>query len=369
MSNGIYIFFLVLLSMGGYASDPTPSSDRMPWEEPHVYLRSMFSAFPTVFPTCIEETQVFEDDDPIPFPRSYQPLVAILKKVQEPGLTFEEAKLLIEAQAGLISTLYKPKYGKNDPRLCRAFARILGSRSLQGAFEIGRTMDEILDEEIDKHPERMLFPVTWQFVMCYLKTFEIQMENLKKMPRSDSELAELAKHMDLQRREFMPISSAQITIYGLYHGIAAVFKTVLGYQKNAPSDFFSDSDVNYIFYVLGLSKENPCPPELTLATHKLLFMIYFNHLLVHLYDLFHAYMEGTPHENAYYNDSGEQLTYTFAEDYSRSFHEVCSRVWQKRGFSSNPKWNIFHHANKMIDHIIYVDDESLFSHITPADRK
>ncbi len=74
------------------------------------------------FPSEIDLTLVLANDAPIPLPTSYAPLVDILQRVQDPTLTFGDAKPLIESQAALILTLYKPPYGKPDPRLYMAVA-------------------------------------------------------------------------------------------------------------------------------------------------------------------------------------------------------------------------------------------------------
>lgn len=358
MLHAVFLFYILFLTLG-YASDPTPPEAA---PERKVFLRSYFPEFPMDFPKNSDETQTFPDSAPIPFPRAYAPLVEILKKVQEPGLTFAEAQPFIEEYAGLISTLYRPNYGKPDPRLCACFAGVLGAKSWGGVSASVHSLDAILAEEADKHPERMVFPPTWQFVMCYLKALENEENRLKHMPKSDEEIEERKKPLDKQRKEFTPLHSSKIDISILSSGINAVFDTVLGREKNAPSSFFGSDEIDRIFYVLGVSETNPCPKELTLATHKLFFMIYFNHLLVNFYDLYHCYMEGWD-----WNDDGVQLLLTSVDDYPKPFRDVCSRVWngpkgpaQSRGAFCRTGWNTFYHINAMIPHIVYVDDDILF---------
>jgi hypothetical protein len=303
------------------------------------------------FPCNIDFTNIFKDDDPIPLPRSYEPLVDILRRVQDPTLTFGEAKLLIESQADLILTLYKPKYGKPDPRLYYALGCLLGGKSIDEFRGAKSLIDRLVDEGAAKQPDDLLdFPLTWQFVVCHLKTLEQEKNRLKAMPKSDVEKAELKKHVREQKRELSPLYASAVSIGGLYDSIGAVFRTVIGIQRNAPRDFFGETNINLIFQALSLSEENPCSPLLAPAAHKLLFMIYFNFLLFDLYQLYHAHMEGLD-----YNDRGEQLFFTFESDYPKPFREVCSGVWKRGSFFKNVGWNIFHHVNAMLPHIVYVD--------------
>lgn len=316
---------------------------------------SVFSGKPPYevkdFPSSRELTLVLANDAPIPLPLSYAPLVDILQRVQDPTLTFEQAKPLIESQADLILTLYKPVYGKPDPRLYMAVAGMFGAPSLPGFSMAKGCMERLVDEDTATQPDAVLdFPLTWQFVTCHLKTFEEEKRLLETTPKSDAEKAELKKPVREQKHELRPLHSSAIAIYGLYGSVEAVFETMLGHERNAPRDFFEETNINILFRALSLSEKNPCPPQLTLATHKLLFMIYFNFLLVDLYELYHAHMEGL-----HYHDNGTQLFLTSRDDYPKPFREVCSRMWEKGGLFWRPKWNIFHHVNAMLPHIVYVD--------------
>jgi hypothetical protein len=345
-----------------WASDPTP--DAAAAREP-VLLRKIFPSFPTSPPSHIGETQIFPDDAKIPLPRFYEPLIQLLQNVQTPGLTFQQAKTMIEEHQQLIASLYQwPDLSlKEHKKKAVQFFAIMGAGSLDKACEVSAAISRA-EADAAPDPSQTLFPVNWQFVTCYGRTFQEEENRVKSLEKSPEEVAESKKLFTEQKLFLRPFYSCGLKLAFIGGCLRDRFSQTDSISRYSHSDFFQMliGSVKEMLYYCRVTAENPCPPPIRLGVHKLSFMIYMNFLLTDLYHLYHIYMDGSMR-----TDRFEKFFATFETDYPKPFQEVCDRAFRgTHVFFRELGWNIFHHVNAMIPHIVYVDDETMWPEPTTA---
>jgi hypothetical protein len=299
MQKYLSAFLFILLTICLSTTDHARASD----EETESFLRAVQGVIPGFLvesPTTFDETSIFPDDAPIPLPRRYEPLVELLRFLQTPGLSFGDAKGRIEEMSPLIQEISGQNH-ETWPPLFHIFMRY------------AKTFSE----------ERLRLGGAHRGEDCFMQGQESRCKFF---------------FQDEEREPYFTLDD--------HH-----------YILDAPYRIFSG------LYLFRASEGTPLPGHLRLGIHKLFFIRYFSALLYELDDLYKGYMldigvQGSAYPSRCWTMDASVIVLTEG-DFPRPFKDVFNSVgrqissYKSRMFYTD--WNIFHHVNAMLPHIVYVD--------------